>query len=47
MNKNTIIIASVLVIAGAIGYWYYKLSLPDYKAITEEDGERLSKITLE
>jgi hypothetical protein len=47
MNRNTIIIASVLVIAGAVGYIYYKLSLPDFKPVTEDDAEELSKITLE
>jgi hypothetical protein len=47
MHKNTIIIASVLVIAGAVGYWYYKKSLPDRKPVSEEDAIKLSKITLE
>jgi hypothetical protein len=47
MNKNTIIIASVLVIAGAVGYYYYKQSLPDRKPVSEEDAIKLSKITIE
>jgi hypothetical protein len=46
MNKTTITILVVLTLAGGIGYWYYKKSLPDFMPITEDDAENLSKITL-
>jgi hypothetical protein len=47
MNRNNIIIASVLVVAGIAGYLYYKWSLPDFMPVSEDDAERLSNITLE
>jgi hypothetical protein len=47
MNKTTATILVVLAIAGGIGYWYYKRSLPDFMPVTESDAEDLSKITLE
>lgn len=47
MNKQYATIAVVLVLASAVGYWYYKKSLPDFSPVTEEDAEELSKITIE
>jgi hypothetical protein len=47
MNRNNIIIASVLIVASLAGYFYYKRSLPDFMPVTESDAEDLSKITLE
>lgn len=46
MNKMYITIGVVLVVAGAVGYWYYKASLPDFSPVTEDDAETLSQITL-
>lgn len=47
MNRNNIIIASVLIVAGIAGYLYYKISLPDFMPLTEDDSQRLSNITIE
>lgn len=46
MNKTTATIFLVLAVAGGIGYWYYKKSMPDFMPVTEDDSETLSQITL-
>ena len=47
MNKNWIIIGSVLVVALGVGYWYWKSNEEkDTEPLTSEDKDTISKIEI-
>lgn len=47
MKREYVIIGAVVLVAGLVGYFYYKFSLPDFMPVTEDDAERLANITIE